>query len=307
MIFAAGLSPAWQQILVFDKLEVGEVNRAKQSCWAASGKCLNVAVALHHLGSPCLCLSLAGGMPGAQLRQEFQELGVPARWVEMAAPSRVCTTILDRSRHCTTELVENAPPITPAEQQAFLDIYRSEVDRADIVVLSGSLSGGVPVNFYRTLMEHTKGTVILDARGSEMLAALEYRPFLVKPNKEELGRTVGRELRSEEELVQAMRELNRLGADWVVITAGAGPLHVSSKKAVYQVQPPKREVSNPIGSGDCLAAGIAWGISRGWDPVEAVRFGVAAAADNVSQLMPARLNLDRVMEILPQIRVRSWE
>ena len=31
MILNAGLSPAWQQILAFDRFETGEVNRARES------------------------------------------------------------------------------------------------------------------------------------------------------------------------------------------------------------------------------------------------------------------------------------
>ncbi|RPI12180.1 MAG: NADPH-dependent assimilatory sulfite reductase hemoprotein subunit, partial [Acidobacteriales bacterium] len=37
---------------------------------------------------------------------------------------------------------------------------------------------------------------------------------------------------------------------------------------------------NPIGCGDCLAAGTAWGLARGDSLVDAVRLGIAAAADN---------------------------
>ncbi len=48
MIVVAGLSPAWQQILSFDELRWGEVNRARSAHWCASGKVLNVGIALAH-------------------------------------------------------------------------------------------------------------------------------------------------------------------------------------------------------------------------------------------------------------------
>ena len=51
MILAAGLTPAWQQILSFRRFIPGEVNRAEQSIWCGSGKVLNVGCALHHLGA----------------------------------------------------------------------------------------------------------------------------------------------------------------------------------------------------------------------------------------------------------------
>jgi sugar/nucleoside kinase (ribokinase family) len=58
---------------------------------------------------------------------------------------------------------------------------------------------------------------------------------------------------------------------------------------------------NPIGCGDCLAAGLAIGLNRGQSLKEAVRLGMAAAADNVTQLQPARLDPQRVQGWLGQI------
>ncbi|HEV3138440.1 MAG TPA: PfkB family carbohydrate kinase, partial [Pirellulales bacterium] len=52
---------------------------------------------------------------------------------------------------------------------------------------------------------------------------------------------------------------------------------------------------NPIGSGDCLAAGIGWGLARGMEPLAAIRLGIAAAAENVQQLLPARLDPEKVL------------
>ena len=46
MIVVAGLTPAWQSILRFTKLEMGEVNRAAEVLRCGSGKVLNVGLAL---------------------------------------------------------------------------------------------------------------------------------------------------------------------------------------------------------------------------------------------------------------------
>ncbi len=68
MILAAGLSPAWQQIVVLDALSVGEVNRAREVHWCASGKVLNVGLALHCLcASPPLSKGGQGGSPGEKI------------------------------------------------------------------------------------------------------------------------------------------------------------------------------------------------------------------------------------------------
>ena len=70
MILSAGLTPAWQQILVFDQVRWGEVNRAREVAWCGSGKVLNAGMAAHHLGGPGLTLAPLGGLPLAEIERE---------------------------------------------------------------------------------------------------------------------------------------------------------------------------------------------------------------------------------------------
>ena len=93
MILSAGLTPAWQQILVFDSFRYGEVNRAAEVHWCASGKVFNAGIAAHHLGGPSLTLAPVGGPPREQIEREFEEMELPCRFVPTQAATRVCTTI----------------------------------------------------------------------------------------------------------------------------------------------------------------------------------------------------------------------
>ena len=336
MILAAGLSPAWQQIVVLDSLAMGEVNRAREVHWCASGKVLNVGLALSCLepspplrkggpggvpeegdfksqnekcklqidgGSATRTLAVVGGVTGEAIRREFADLDVSARWIETGAPTRVCTTILDRQTGTTTELVENAGPISENELARFAAAYVDEARTADVAVLTGSFPAGVPATFYRDLLRETCGRGVLDAQGEPLLAALDQRPLVVKPNRQELANTLGRRLESDADLHAAMRELCRRGARWVVVTQGKDRVWIASERDLFSATPPAIEVVNPIGSGDCLAAGIAVGLARGDDVVDAVRYGMAAAAENACQLLPARLDLARVLRLMEAIGI----
>lgn len=307
MILAAGLTPAWQQIMVFDRFQLGEVNRASQVHWCASGKVLNVGLALHHLGAPSQTLSLLGGRAYQAIDEEFARLGVPRHWVRSATPTRTCTTILegiswsdsapagtDRAGGPTTELVENAAAPTAHELAEFRAAYERIAAAAELVVLTGSLPAGASDTYFADLLRATRGRVILDVRGPELLAALEYRPFLVKPNRDELARTCGHSLDSDAALLAAMRNLLERGAAWVVVTQGKDAVWVCSGGETHCLHPTAVSVVNPIGCGDCLAAGLAWALHRGCGVVDAVRYGMAAAAENARQLLPARLDPAKV-------------
>ena len=305
MILAAGLTPAWQQVLCFEKFRPGEVNRATEARWCASGKALNVGMGLHALGAQVQILSVIGGVAGEAIRREFAGRNIPVRWIESNSPTRICTTVLSQATNQTTELVQDSAPLRAADLEQFRQAFRDEAKHAGVVVISGSLPAGVESEFYRDLMEDCTGRVILDVRGPELTAALERRPFLVKPNREELGKTVGRQLSSEAETLEAMRELNRQGAEWVVVTHGADPVLASHETAAFRLFPPRMPVVNPIACGDCFAAGLAWGFHDGQDPKAALQLGIASAGDNLAQRRPARLDPQRVLKIASSVRIES--
>jgi 1-phosphofructokinase family hexose kinase len=304
VILSAGLTPAWQQILLFDAFRPGDVNRAREVHWCASGKVLNAARALHHLGADVKALTVCGGTTGEEIRRDLGRLAIPALCVETSTPTRICTTIVDAAAHAATELVPNAAELDDAGRDAFVAAYNAEAPAASVVILIGSLPVGTPDGFYRELIGRTPGKVLLDAQGPELLEALAARPFLVKPNREELERTLGRPLRQKRELYEGMREINARGAEWVVITDGHHPIHARSADRLYCLQPPPvQQVLNPIGCGDCMTAGIAWALAEGRDPMECLCWGVAAAASKLGQLLPGLLVREEVAALAQSVNV----
>jgi fructose-1-phosphate kinase PfkB-like protein len=127
----------------------------------------------------------------------------------------------------------------------------------------------------------------------------------VKPNREELARTLGSDLSSDDDLKDAMTRVNELGAEWIVVSHGEKPLWAGSRGKFYVFHPPRIEAVNPIASGDCLAAGIACGLHRNLEMCEAIRYGIAAAAENATMLLPARIAPDRVDRHLSSISLRQ--
>lgn len=308
MILLAGLTPAWQQTLVFDAFRLGEVNRARESHWIASGKVLNAAVVAKSLGGDALAIAPVGGPAAAEFEREMDELGIRRRWVPTESSTRICTTIIDRQRGEMTELVENGRPLTRAELDKFCSAYAEEAARADVVVLTGSLPSGTPDSYYRELVRETHCPAVLDFRGPGLLNVLDLKPLVVKPNRAELAQTVGRALDTNEELRAAIRELHDRGAGWVVVTQGAGPVWVSSADSLHRLYPPTiTDAVSPLGCGDAMAAAIAWSIEQGRDMVEAVRLGIAAAGDNLRHLLPGRVDRDAVFRLAEQVKTEQLD
>ena len=144
MILSAGLTPAWQQIMLFHHFRYGEVNRACEVALARAGK---GAQRGHRRRSSRRAEPDAGHRRRtalAQIDHELAELGVPRRWIVTQSATRVCTTILDRTSGEMTELVENGKPLRPEELDAFRRAYAEEAARAKVAVITGSLPAGTP-------------------------------------------------------------------------------------------------------------------------------------------------------------------
>jgi 1-phosphofructokinase family hexose kinase len=310
VILSAGLTPAWQQVVVFDAFRYGEVNRAREVHWIASGKVFNAAIAAHRLGGPVRALAPVGRQQSDQIDDDLSQLGVPFRFVLTHAPTRVCTTIIDRGSRKITELVENGQPLTAEELAAFRDAYAEEAARAEVAILIGSLPSGTPASYYRELVERTPCPAVLDFRGEGLLACLDLKPFVVKPNREELTQTVGRPLETDDELLQAMQSLNRRGAQWVIVTQGSGPAWITTEKAAWRAHPipmAPQDVVNPIGCGDAFTAAIACAIHEGRDLLDGVRLGLAAAHANLRQLCQCRFDPTGVRDRANDVRIEELQ
>jgi 1-phosphofructokinase family hexose kinase len=301
MILSSGLSPAWQHIVLLDDLRVGAVNRASRAQWCASGKVLNVAVALHLLQARCASLTIVGGPTGEAIKRDLAALNTRAAWVDCASTTRVCTSLVDTGSEIATEVVEPTGPLSADELHAFRERFARESAQADYVVFTGSLPPGVPPQISRDITAATDARVILDIRGPELIAALPQRPFLVKPNRSELATTLGRRIDDQQQLLCSMRELNSRGAQWVVVTQGSAAVFATSATETYRVNPPDCPVVSPIGCGDCLAAGLAWALDEGRSMREALPRAVAAAAANLASPLPGRLDPARAREFARSI------
>lgn len=308
MIVAAGLTPAWQRIMVFDRLALGEVNRAARIVECISGKVTNTAIAARSLGGDVTAVLPIGPNVWQEVTRETAELNLACEFVLTAAPTRTCVTVIDRASGQVTELVEDAAPLAPSELAAFAERLRRCCAKAELLVFSGSLPRGTPAETYRDLLSECPIPIIADFRGPGLMAVLPLRPLLVKPNRSELEATLARSFRDDQDLIAGMQELCRRGAVWTVVSQGSAAVWLASQREVYRFDPPSPDaVENPIGCGDALAGALAWALHNGVSVPEAVRLGVAAAQDNLRSLLSCRLDpawVRQCTERIPAVRVR---
>ncbi len=99
--------------------------------------------------------------------------------------------------------------------------------------------------------------------------------------------------------------LNERGPQWVVVSQGRHAVWAISAGRLYRFRPPAVRVVNAIGSGDCLAAGIAWQVAQGRESLAAIRVDIAAASLGATTLLPGRLDPGDVLQLAATITVEQ--
>jgi tagatose 6-phosphate kinase len=307
-ILCIGTTPAAQRVMIFRKLTPDAVNRAVTTLDGVAGKAINVAKILKTLGAHPIATGFLGGARGEILRAEMAERKIESDFVTVKAPTRQCITVIDESAGTHTELVEESRPVTPADFGKFMAVIRRGIAGCRAAVMSGTVASGGPKFLYHDctrLAENAGALSVVDAQGAALTEALEAKPGLVKPNRPELAATVGRKLKSEADVMRAMRELCERGAQRVIVTAGREPALAFDGKIFRRIITPRIQVVNPIGSGDAFTAGVVLRLLRGDDLGEACRWGAAAGAANALTPQPGALNRKDVTRLAREVRVQT--
>ncbi len=303
MIICLGTTPAVQRVMVFKKLEIGEVNRAVEVHQDVAGKSVNVAKVLGTLGKPAMATGFVGGERGEFIRGELDRRSIKHDFVTVRPQTRLCVTILDQGAETITELVEESQPV---EESAWDELLAKmqKLPKAQMLILSGTLAGGARPGFYRQCIESTQLPAIVDTQGQVLLESLKARPLVAKPNRKELGVALGLSVDSDSSLQHAMIELVGLGAKNAVITLGAEGAMAFDGSEFWHVTSPKVSAVNSVGSGDAFTAGLAAGLVDGQPLAEACRLGAACGAANALTLMAGDVRAEDVKSLLEQTSIQ---
>ncbi|MDF0480091.1 hexose kinase [Vagococcus sp. PNs007] len=306
MILTVTMNPSVDMMYAMDKLELDTVNRVSDVLKSAGGKGLNVTRVAHQLGSKVVATGLVGGTVGAYIEKDLNQSGINHRFSQIASESRNCLALIHEGHQ--TEVLEKGPTISKEEATSFLELYRDLLKQANVVTISGSLPQGLPVDFYVLLVseaEEAGKRVLLDSSGQSLEAVLksQSKPYMIKPNTEELEALMGVSIQTDDELKVILRDSLFEGIPLIVVSMGADGAFVKYNEIFYRVKIPKITVVNPVGSGDSTVAGMAVAISEGKDILECLKLAMTAGMLNTMEAKTGFVNPDKVDEYLDKIEV----
>lgn len=285
---------------------IGTVHRSTRSDIRGGGKGVNVARALAAMGMGSTVVGMVAGRIGQTVIGMLDDEGLAHSHIETGGETRSCLTVL--APEGITVFNGSGPQITSADWDSYRAEVAARLEGAAIFACCGSWPPGSPPNAAARLIEIARAAgcwTLLDTSRAQLGPGIDAGADVVKPNLAEARALSGEEAPETidpSSLPEARRcalALASRARGGVVVSAGsAGAVVATEAGEVIELVAPSVTVVNPVGAGDCLAAGLIVGRMRGLSDPEVLRLAMAMAAGSCETFYAGALDPARVTELL---------
>lgn len=242
---------------------------------------INVSRVIKRLGGETRALYLAGGYSGDFFTSMLRAEGVDTRAVPTVNETRENFIVAEESTSRQYRFGMPGPLISEAEwQQCLREI--EEGSTAPFIVASGSLTGGIPTDFFARLSaiaRRKNACFILDTSGEPLTAALREGVYMLKPNLGELSHITGVDYLAPDAVVEAARSVIARGqCEVMVVSMAAQGAWLVTASFAEHLKAPAVQVKSTVGAGDSMVAGMVWSLAAGHDLKVAFRYGIACGS-----------------------------
>ncbi len=281
MIYTVTLNPSLDYVVSVGDFKERSLNRTDNEVIMPGGKGINVSIVLKRFGMKSTALGFLAGFTGEEIRRRLDYEGVANDFIDLKGGcSRINVKVL--ANNGETEINGRGPSMSVKELDLLIDKIR-DLPETDTLVLSGSVPASMPRDSYRRILDAVSKEggcrTVLDTGGSFLRELIPYRPFLIKPNRDELKELFHTNINGRDDALKYAKELQKKGARNVLVSLGGdGAVLVTESGEEYSMDAPKGNVVNTVGSGDSMVAGFLTGLSGTDDYQKAFLMGIAAGS-----------------------------
>lgn len=297
MIYTVTLNPSIDYVVRLESLVTGITNRTTSEEYYFGGKGINVSCVLAELDLESTAFGFVAGFTGEAIEKGIRNDKIITDFIKLEKGiSRINIKIKAGEE---TEINCQGPHIEENELLRLLN----KVDRindGDTIVIAGNVPNTMPDDVYERILERIKNKkvrIIVDATKKLLLNSLKYKPFLIKPNRQELSEIFETEVRTEADIEKYAKELQKLGAQNVLISLGGdGAMLIDEFGEKHKQGVLKEKVINTVGSGDSMVAGFIAGYEKEHSYPYALKLG--SACGNATAFLSGLATKEKINELL---------
>lgn len=275
-IITLTLSPAFDVHCHVEAFAPYRENLATVTSRDAGGKGVNISRALCANGVENTAVVVLGEENAADFRRTLASDGIRFREILLHGRIRENITIHTEGAD-ETRISFSGFAADESLLPRVLDAM-GNVDADTVVTLTGRIPDGVLMQDVKCFLQDLRmrgARVVIDSKSFTLADLIECRPWLIKPNGEEIAEYLGCAVASFEEIREAAAGLQRDGIENVMISLGAKGAMLVCPQGTFVATPPRVEAVSTIGAGDSAIAGFLAGAARGDSPRECLRRAVA--------------------------------
>ena len=297
MIYTITLNPSIDYIVRLDEFKLGITNRTVSEEYYYGGKGINVSLVLAELGLKSTAYGFLAGFTGEQIKKGLssEKIKTDFIWLKQGN-SRINIKIKADDE---TEINGQGPFIDEKEIEMLMQKLEVVKD-GDTLVLAGSIPNTLPDDIYERMLEKVKDKdikIVVDATKKLLLNSLKYKPFLIKPNRQELSEIFETKIVSSQDTEKYARKLQEMGAKNVLISLGGeGAMLIDENGEKHTEGVQKEKVINTVGSGDSMVAGFIAGYEIKNDYSYALKLG--SACGNATAFLPGLATKEKIDELM---------
>lgn len=307
MILTITANPSIDIQYPIDSFATKTVNRSPETHKTAGGKGINVTKVIHYAGYDVLATGFLGGANGEWIKKQLHKQSISEQFFPIEGETRNCIAIIHDGKQ--TEILEAGPHVENVAQQMFLHEYTKILSsNISVVVASGSLPKGCDAHYYGRMIQLADEfgcKFLLDTSGNVLKESIQYKPYMIKPNEEELEQLVGKKIHSEEDTIDAMTEIHQQGIPLIVVSRGKNGALAMYENRIFKVTIPTVTVVNPVGSGDSTVAGIAIGLQEKWPIEKTLRYACTLGTANAVEKETGFVRKETIEQIFSETSVEE--
>jgi 1-phosphofructokinase len=302
MIYTCTLNPSVDYILKNNNFKFGELNRVSDETYSPGGKGIVVSMVLNNLGEKSQLLGFIGGFTGEYIISELKQYPHLVLSFDHVLGNTRINVKLKADKE--TEINASGPSINDADYEALLEKI-SLIKKEDWFVLSGSVPPSLDKNVYYeiAMMINDQGaTLIVDSNKTHLLSTLEFKPFLIKPNKHELEEIFKTTIQSDDEIEKYAKALMNQGAQNVLVSLGKDGSMLITKEGTFRCEPLEGKLIDSVGAGDSMVAGYVYEYRRTQNHLEALK--TATACGSATAFSSGYAKKNDVMHLREKVKIK---
>ncbi len=297
MIYTVTLNPAIDYIMRMDELQTGITNRSNSEEYYCGGKGINVSLVLAELDIPSTALGFIAGFVGDAIDKWVANTYVTTDFIRLKSGiSRINVKLKHGDE---TEINGQGPDIAEDELEALM-MKVDHIQDGDTLILAGSIPNTLPDDTYERMLERIADKdvrIVVDATKQLLVNSLKYKPFLIKPNRQELSEIFDADVKTKEDIVTYAKKLQEKGARNVLISLGGdGAMLVDEDGQIHEAGVINEPVVNTVGSGDSMVAGFVAGYEMKNSYSYALTLG--SVCGNATAFLPWLATKEKINELL---------